>query len=99
MPTWRGLGPDVTRQHALTTVTLPAGIVDLSRHIPSEDKTLLASATNLVIRRDLNPTMGRSMIFRLVAPELARRHLLQAFFLPQLRSNRSAGAEGIRRFL
>ena len=51
-----------TRQRALTAVTLPAGIVDLGRDIPSEDKTLLASATNLVMRRDLNPTMGRSMI-------------------------------------
>jgi hypothetical protein len=51
-----------TRQRALTAVPLPAGIVDLGRDIPSEDKTLLASATNLVMRRDLNPTMGRSMI-------------------------------------
>jgi hypothetical protein len=52
----------ITRQRALTSVTLPAGIVDLAQDIPSEDKTLLASATNLVMRRDLNPTMGRSMI-------------------------------------
>jgi hypothetical protein len=52
----------VTRQRALTPVTLPAGVVDLARDIPAEDTTLLASATNLVMRRDLNPTMGRSMI-------------------------------------
>ncbi len=52
----------VTRQRALTPVTLVAGVVDLERDIPAEDTTLLASATNLVMRRDLNPTMGRSMI-------------------------------------
>jgi TRAP-type uncharacterized transport system substrate-binding protein len=52
----------VTRQRALTPVTLTAGVVDLARDIPAEDTTLLASATNLVMRRDLNPTMGRSMI-------------------------------------
>ena len=52
----------VTRQRALTPVTLPAGVVDLALDIPAEDTTLLASATNLVMRRDLNPTMGRSMI-------------------------------------
>jgi hypothetical protein len=52
----------VIRQRALTPVTLAAGVVDLERDIPAEDTTLLASATNLVMRRDLNPTMGRSMI-------------------------------------
>jgi TRAP-type uncharacterized transport system substrate-binding protein len=52
----------VIRQRALTPVTLAAGVVDLERDIPAEDTTLMASATNLVMRRDLNPTMGRSMI-------------------------------------
>ena len=50
------------RQPALKVVDAPAGVFDLAKNIPAEDAQLLASAANLVIRRDLNPTLARSLI-------------------------------------
>jgi TRAP-type uncharacterized transport system substrate-binding protein len=55
-------GAYTARQHALSEVLLPAGVVDSRQDIPAEDKTLLASATNMVVRRDLNQTQARSLI-------------------------------------
>jgi hypothetical protein len=55
-------GAYTARQHALSEVMLPAGVVDSRRDIPAEDKVLLASATNMVVRRDLNQTQARSLI-------------------------------------
>jgi TRAP-type uncharacterized transport system substrate-binding protein len=74
----------VTRQRALTPVTLPAGVVDLERDIPAEDTTLLASATNLVMRRDLNPTMGRSMIIASLLLNAQGDYLSKPFAFPNL---------------
>jgi hypothetical protein len=74
----------VTRQRALTPVTLPAGVVDLALDIPAEDVTLLASATNLVMRRDLNPTMGRSMIVASLLLNAEGDYFSQPFAFPNL---------------
>jgi TRAP-type uncharacterized transport system substrate-binding protein len=73
-----------TRQRALTPVTLAAGVVDLERDIPAEDTTLLASATNLVMRRDLNPTMGRSMIIASLLLNAQGDYLSEPFAFPNL---------------
>lgn len=51
-----------SRQPALKVVDAPQGVFDLAKNIPAEDAQLLASAANLVIRRDLNPTLARSLI-------------------------------------
>lgn len=75
------------RQRALATVTLPAGIVDLSQDIPPEDKTLLASATNLVIRRDLNPTVGRSMIIASLLLNSEGDYFSKPFSFPNLEAS------------
>jgi len=45
----------------LTTVTLPEGAVDLVAGLPAEDKRLIATAANLVIRDDLHPELIRLM--------------------------------------
>ncbi len=50
------------RQHALKVVEAPEGVFDLEDNIPDEGVKLLASAANLVIRNDLNPTLARSLI-------------------------------------
>lgn len=50
------------RQPALKVVDVPEGVLDLEMNIPAEDVQLLASAANLVIRNDLNPTLARSLI-------------------------------------
>jgi len=55
-------GAYAARQHALSEVKLPAGVVDSRQDIPAEDIALLASATNMVVRRDLNQTQARSLI-------------------------------------
>jgi TRAP-type uncharacterized transport system substrate-binding protein len=41
----------------LSHVTLPGGILDLSKELPPKDVQLLASTTNLVVRKDLNPSL------------------------------------------
>jgi len=41
----------------LSSVTLPEGVIDLKSNIPDHDITLLASTTNLVIRKDLHPAL------------------------------------------
>ena len=43
-------------------VNLPEGVIDLEQNIPAEDARLLASAANLVIRHDLNPTLACSLV-------------------------------------
>lgn len=45
------------RMKFLSHVTLPRGMVDLSRDLPRKDKKLLASAANLVVRDDLHPAI------------------------------------------
>lgn len=45
------------RMKFLTHVTLPRGMVDLARDIPSQEKTLLASTASLVISEDLHPAI------------------------------------------
>lgn len=50
------------RQPALKVVDVPEGVLDLEMNIPAEDVQLLASAANLVIRNDLNPTLARSLM-------------------------------------
>jgi TRAP transporter TAXI family solute receptor len=45
------------RSPYLTTVTLPAGLIDVVQRLPAEDTTVLAVTANLVVRRDLHPDM------------------------------------------
>lgn len=45
------------RMKYLTHVTLPRGMVDLSRDIPSQEKTLLAATASLVVRDELHPAI------------------------------------------
>lgn len=45
----------------LTDLVLPAGAIDLRRGIPAEDKQLMATAANLVIRNDFHPELRRLM--------------------------------------
>lgn len=41
----------------LSSVTLPRGMVSLSKDLPAEPKTLLAATANLVVREDLHPAI------------------------------------------
>jgi len=41
----------------LNKLILPAGVVDMSKPWPQRDVTLIASKSNLVVRRDLHPAM------------------------------------------
>jgi len=43
--------------HALASVTLPEGAIDLQRDIPAQDVTLLAATANLVARSDFHPAL------------------------------------------
>jgi TRAP transporter TAXI family solute receptor len=45
------------RMKYLTHVSLPRGMVDISKDIPSENKTLLAATASLVVRDDLHPAI------------------------------------------
>lgn len=45
----------------LTTLVLPAGAFDLRQGLPDEDKRLLATAANLVVRHDFHPELVRLM--------------------------------------
>jgi len=47
-----------TRIHRyLSVVTLPEGVIDLKRNLPSKQTQLLATSANLVSRRDLHPAL------------------------------------------
>ena len=41
----------------LSKVSLPEGVMDLQRNLPSRDTVLLAATANLVVRRDLHPAL------------------------------------------
>ena len=41
----------------LSNVTLPQGVIDLRKNIPSADTTLLATTANLVVREDFHPAL------------------------------------------
>ncbi len=45
----------------LTSVVLAEGAIDLRRGLPAEDKRLIATAANLVIRNDFHPDLVRLM--------------------------------------
>jgi len=45
------------RYRFLTTVTLPRGVVDLSRNVPPRDEVLVATTTSLVAREDVHPAL------------------------------------------
>ena len=45
----------------LTTLVLPEGAIDLRQGLPQEDKRLIATAANLVIRNDFHPELVRLM--------------------------------------
>ena len=72
------------RQHALKVVDVPAGIFDLEKNIPAEDAQLLASAANLVIRRDLNPTLARSLITAAMLLHAGGDYLAPPYTYPNL---------------
>lgn len=45
----------------LTTLVLPEGAIDLREGLPAEDKRLIATAANLVVRSDFHPELLRLM--------------------------------------
>ena len=45
------------RYKVLSPVTLPRGVVDLSRNVPARDTVLVASTCSLVAREDLHPAL------------------------------------------
>lgn len=72
------------RQPALKVVDAPQGVFDLAKNIPAEDAQLLASAANLVIRRDLNPTLARSLITAAMLVHSAGDFLAPPYTYPNL---------------
>jgi len=72
------------RQHALKVVDLPAGVIDLAQNIPAEDVQLLASAANLVIRHDLNPTLARSLVTAAMLLHAGGDYLAPPYTYPNL---------------
>jgi TRAP-type uncharacterized transport system substrate-binding protein len=72
------------RQHALNVVTLPQGVIDLAANIPATDVRLLSSAANLVIRRDLNPTLARSLLAAAVDIHSAGDYIARPYSYPNL---------------
>jgi TRAP-type uncharacterized transport system substrate-binding protein len=52
----------VRRYRFLNTVTLPRGVVDLSRNVPAEDIDLIASTASLVVREDLHPALAQLFV-------------------------------------
>lgn len=52
----------VRRHRFLNTVTLPRGVVDLSRNVPSEDIDMVAATASLVIREDLHPALAQLFV-------------------------------------
>ena len=46
----------------LSKITLPRGVVDLVRDIPSHDTTLLTTTANVVVRDDLHPALASLML-------------------------------------
>lgn len=72
------------RQHALKVVDLPEGVIDLAQNIPAEDVQLLASAANLVIRHDLNPTLARSLVTAAVLLHGGGDYLAPPYTYPNL---------------
>lgn len=72
------------RQHALKVVDLPEGVIDLAQNVPAEDAQLLASAANLVIRNDLNPTLARSLITAAMLLHAGGDYLAPPYTYPNL---------------
>jgi hypothetical protein len=50
------------RYRFLNTVTLPRGVVDLSRNVPPADVDLIAATASLVIREDLHPALAQLFV-------------------------------------
>lgn len=50
----------------LTTLRLPEGALDLHDNIPGEDKTLVSTAANLIVRSDFHPDLLRLMTIAVV---------------------------------
>ncbi len=46
----------------LTKLTLPHGVVDLAKDLPSEDTNLVAATANLVVRNDLHPALQNLLL-------------------------------------
>ncbi|MEM7129903.1 MAG: TAXI family TRAP transporter solute-binding subunit [Chloroflexota bacterium] len=55
---------DAYRNHVpyLASTTLPVGAIDLQANIPAEDKKMVTTVANLVIRNDLHPVLLRLMV-------------------------------------
>jgi TRAP transporter TAXI family solute receptor len=54
----------------LTKVTLPRGVVNMSKDLPDEDLVLVAATANLVVQRDLHPAV--SFLLMEIAAEIHR---------------------------
>lgn len=50
------------RYRFLSTVSLPRGVVDLSRNVPPADVELIASTASLVAREDLHPALAQLFV-------------------------------------
>ncbi|MBK8048466.1 MAG: TAXI family TRAP transporter solute-binding subunit [Anaerolineales bacterium] len=62
------LAPAYIAKHPfLTSVTLPAGAIDVVNLTPDEDKQLLATVANLVVRTDIHPDLLRLLTVAAVA--------------------------------
>ena len=72
------------RRPALKVVDVPAGVFDLAQNLPAEETQLLASAANLVIRRDLNPTLARSLITAAMLLHAGGDYLAPPYTYPNL---------------
>ena len=72
------------RRPALKVVDVPAGVFDLAQNLPAEDTQLLASASNLAIRRDLNPTLARSLITAAMLLHAGGDYLAPPYTYPNL---------------
>jgi hypothetical protein len=55
-----------TRFRFLSVLTLPEGLIDLEKNLPSQNKTLLSAVANVVIRADLHPDLIRLMTIAVV---------------------------------
>lgn len=50
------------RYDFLSAVTLPRGVVDISRNVPAEDMVMLAATCSLVAREDLHPALAQLFV-------------------------------------
>jgi len=50
------------RYNFLSAVTLPRGVVDIPRNVPSHDMVMVAATCSLVVREDLHPSLAQLFV-------------------------------------